>query len=529
MHEWKKSILVNVFSLVLILFLLVSATTSHVYLPWYAREDTETIGGERTYRVSNIGIQYFWTTNSSSSMDRYLTISFRMPENVTSNDQVFTAPTYGTNASDPNYYGEKSTYDNMPVFLSFAMIMCLISLVSTWFVGTKRLVKEAGVAIGVIAIIGVLLPVLYFMLTFKGGIMNFLYYSDSISGDDYTYTILKHPSWGWMLGILSIATQTIALRALMKQMTDVKYLPAKPLEVKNQKKQELENGMAGLSISFIILIILIVAPHIYLLIPWEYQIQHEEEGERGIGIDTMYQWNADSQLKSVYFDRSRSYIVRDENGTVQEISQDHREVGKKVSYILLTGAFLTLTALLVAYSANNEKLQQIWAVRLAVIAGVVTSLAPLYFVSGYAAVSGMSYMDVVYHEGYMNVSYAWFVSLMMGIINIASGIHMKPKTANLEKQVKKISRRVGIDPGHLIGADAVAQESTFTTNTITAPAQNLDMGISSQAASHEFASSKNISTEQVIPAGFQPLQNSAQPFSSQDISATSTAQNGEKR
>lgn len=518
MLEWKKSILINIFSLIIILLLLIPASTSHIYIPWYGREDTVTIGEEKGQLVSNMGLNDFWMTNSSTTLDRYLTISFGKPANATSNDNVFNDPSYGTNASDPNYYGEKNTYKNMPYFLASALLMSLLALLFTVLVGTKKLVKEAGVAMGAIAAIGMLLPVLYFMLTFKGGIMGFLYYSDSFSGDDYTYSLLKHPSWGWLLGIFAVVVQGLALRALMRQMTDVRYMKRALKESKSPKKQELENGMAGLAFTLIVIIILIIAPYIYLLIPWEYESDFDEKNNvrTNIGMDTRHRWNAESQIKSIYLDRNKAHLQKDENGTIQEPSGDYRLVGERVSYLLIAGAVFTIMAMGVTYSAKKENINQLWAMRFSVLAGIVVLLAPLYFVAGYADVTGLSYMDVIYHGGNneleetsMNVSYAWFLSLSMGIVNIAAGVHMRSKSAKVEKEVKKISHKFGVDPNHLIGANAVSQESSFTSNPITAPDQP-GMGASGQMAPPIF--SPPTQTASLSPPPFTP-QNQTLPGS----------------
>ena len=498
MLEWKKSIVINIFSLIIILLLLIPASTSHIYLPWYGREDTVKIGEDKAQIVSNMGMQDFWITNSSSTLDRYFTISFGKPANATSNKDIFNDLSYGTNASDPNYYGEKDTYKNMPYFLAGALIMNLLALLFTVLVGTKKVVKEAGMVVGVIALIGMLLPVLYFMLTFKGGIMGFLYYSDSFSGNDYTYSLLKHPSWGWVLGIFAVVVQGLALRALSRQMTDVRYMKRAIKESKGPKKQELENGMAGLTLSLIVIIILIVAPYIYLLIPWEYVSAEYFDGEKnvkkGFGMDTQHSWNADNQFKSIYLDRNKEHLLKDENGTVEEPTGDYKTVGDRVSYLLIAGEVFTIMAIGVAYSAKTGAINQAWAMRLSILAGIVVLLAPLYFVAGYADVNQLSYMDIIYHKGNteffnlsMNVSYAWFLSLTMGIVNIAAGVHMRSKTAKLEKQVKKISSSFGVDPNHLIGANAISQESSFTTNAITNPGQIPGMGGPTQMPAPGFA------------------------------------------
>ena len=240
-----------------------------------------------------------------------------------------------------------------------------------------------------------------------------------------------------VVGAVQIS-KTITPSAAKSKGYGTSYSSAIPMSL----AQKLKKGVVGPIIAFIVVLLLVVGPFINVHIPWLYAslgpADSDAEGNLtiGMGVDSKHVWLADSQVGAIK--------VGDEGVEDADYDDDIKAVYDRVTVLLAIGLVLTLIGIILAVLALKGKIYANNAMYVSIIGGIIILLAPIYFVIGMAGATELSAAEVIYDseefEGLKftsNVSWAWILSLAMGIVNIACGAYMRDPTGATKKKKKE--------------------------------------------------------------------------------------------
>jgi len=244
------------------------------------------------------------------------------------------------------------------------------------------------------------------------------------------------------------------------------YSAPKASDISFALKSKLKKGMVGPIIAFIVLLLIVSGPFITLHIPWVFASFTEEDPETNETFemnfcqDSKHAWTADNQVSSIKFGEDEAEDA-DHDSDIEDVYQ-------RVTIILAIGLVLTLIGVILLMLAFKAKANANHAMYVSIIGGLLILLGPVYFVIGISGATDLSPIEVIYYSDdsdgmtiTSNVSWAWILSLIFGIITIISGIFMKDPTGETKskKKAKQSSASgAGVDISHLIGGPAMPPE-----------------------------------------------------------------------